>query len=141
MKKLIAVLILLAASAAHARRDDCTVLVGITACGNVNKILWNYDVSSADDVRMRNALAASVGWTATVTCTAAMVALSQCTTPEIGTQVTNPEGKTQASQRAVKEFFERMVKKYDEAAIVQTKADEANTAVNAIVLPVIGGGQ
>lgn len=66
---------------------------------------WTIAVSDADAVFIKDALAARAGWTATVLCTQALVDAGDCTLPQLGTQVTNPETYNAAVKRSFREVL------------------------------------
>ena len=108
MKRLILSTLLLAllAAPALAGRDACNAsLVTAGVCRDATKILWSLDMSSAADAKLQTALARKAGWTAQVTCTAAMVPAS-CTSQQIGQLVANQ----QSERNAAKAEFKRMLK-------------------------------
>lgn len=108
MKRLI--LILLAAFVAvpaFAGRSNCSqALVDAGVCRATTDKVWYLSMSDAADVKLQSALAKQAGWVAQVTCTAEMVALAQCTEPQIGQPVANP----QTERNAARAEFRRMIR-------------------------------
>lgn len=84
-----------------------------------------YSVPTSVVVDVRDDICRGVGWTATVTCTSALVTASRCTSGQLGTQVPNSETCIQAIDRTVKEFLRGL-----------RKAGEIQEAEDAFVKPV-----
>ena len=81
------------------------------------------------------ALAKSTGWTATVTCSTAMVAAAQCTEAQLGQPVTNPETRIAAANRALREFVQNAIRLEQAEDHRRTKDLELNVLLNAIAVP------
>jgi len=136
----IALILALLASPVLAGRDGCTAaLVSAGVCRDNAKILWSLDMSSAADAKLQSALARKAGWTAQVTCTQAMVDLSQCTVGQIGTPVANPQSERNAAKaewrRMIRDEFIRSL----DAETLRTDSKEAlDAALAAIGNPDVG---
>ena len=141
MKRLI--LILLAAFVAvpaFAGRSNCTqALVDAGICRSVGDKVWYLSMGDAADVKLQAALAAKAGSTATVTCTAEMVALAQCTEPQIGQPVANPQTERQAARQEFRRMIRDGLIRSGEAEAIraQFKAD-LEAALGAITDPDLG---
>lgn len=61
-----------------------------------------YTVPTASVADVRDDICRGIGWTATVTCTQALVTASKCTAGQLNTQITNPETCIQAIDRTLK---------------------------------------
>lgn len=62
----------------------------------------DYLIPTPQVADVRDDICRGLGWTATVTCTQAMVTAAQCTSGQLNTQVANPESCIQAIDRSVR---------------------------------------
>ncbi len=87
------------------------------------KATYSVPTTSVSDVR--DDICRGSGWTATVTCTQAMVNLSQCTAGQLNTQITNPETCLQAIDRTIRTLLRDL-----------RKAGEVQEAEDTFIKPV-----
>lgn len=130
MKRLTILLLLaLLAAPAIAGRDACNAsLVTAGVCRQNSDILWSLSISRAADAKLQAALARKAGWTSTVTCTQAMVDLSQCTVEQIGTPVANPR----TERNAAKAEWKRMIRdEFIRSLDAETLRAESKAALDA----------
>lgn len=98
--------VVLAAPAAAGLRQCNSVMVNQTLCADLTQDLLYLRLAGAARANVAAALAESIGWTAQVTCTEAMVGLGQCTAQQLGQLVANPKSE----RNAAKAEFKRLIK-------------------------------
>lgn len=138
-KPLLCLLLALLAAPAFAGRDNCTAaLVTATVCRSTSDVLWSLSVSPAADAKLQSALARKAGWTAQVTCTAAMVPAS-CTAQQIGQLVANPVTERQAARAEFKRMLkDEFIRSLDAETIRADSKAALDAALAAIGDPDVG---
>lgn len=141
MKRLI--LFLLAAFVAvpaFAGRSNCTqALVDAGICRAVGDKVWYLSMSAAADAKLQAALAKKSGWVPEVTCTAEMVALAQCTEPQIGQLVPNPQTERNAARKEFRRLLrDEYIRSGDAEALRAQFLEDLNAALGAITDPDLG---
>lgn len=91
-----------------------------TVLRNASRFGYCVSVPLADEARLTGALSYHFGYSAQVTCTAAMVTAGACTSEQLGSQVTNPENATAFVDRSLREWV-----------IVSVRRAEAEIAAEA----------
>jgi len=134
MKKLILVLLLalLAAPALAGVKQCNSVMVNQNLCADTTQDLLYLKLAGDARAQTITALAKSVGWTANVTCSTAMVAVAQCTEVQLGQSVANPETRLVAANRALREFVQNAIRSEQAEGHRETKMAELAALLSAI---------
>ena len=76
-------------------------------------VIFGYGVSTANALKLRDAIVDLREWPATVECTQAMVDNTDCLIEELGQQVPNPEGKNDFADRMLKQIIKDFVRQWE----------------------------
>lgn len=120
MKKLLIVLAFLLAAPAMANYWSTTCTQGLADDGFCPQgevgntwVIFGYGVSTANAVRLRDALVGIYEWPATVECTQALVDNADCLVEEIGQQVPNPVGQNVFADTVLKQIIKNFVRQWE----------------------------
>ena len=115
----------------YANGQSCTVTANVVNC-SPDGLRGSLVVESslAHFIELRDTIADNQGWTANVVCTQAMVDLSQCTVPELGTLVPNPLSKQDVAEAWLSAVLRALVINSRRAVDVKTAEDNVDTVVD-----------
>ena len=120
MKKIVLLCAFLLAAPAMANYWSTTCTQGLADDGFCPQgevgnpvVIFGYGVSTANALRLRDALVGIYEWPATVECTQAMVDNADCLIGELGQQVANPEGQNQFADRILKTLIKNFVRQWE----------------------------
>ncbi|OQC39623.1 MAG: hypothetical protein BWX64_01612 [Acidobacteria bacterium ADurb.Bin051] len=128
------------AAPAFAGRSNCSqALVDAGVCRAATEKVWYLSMTDSADVKLQSALARKGGWTATVTCTQAMVDLAQCTAEQIGASVPNPQTERNAARKEFKRILrDELIRSLDAELIRADSRAALEAALAAIADPDLG---